>query len=1469
MKNVKKIICILLAAALIAPVSSTNLYQDSMVVTAADEEWKPLKLWYDKPAEQLASNEADQWENYGLPIGNGQIGGVMFGDAASEHIQFNEDTLWSGGPSASRPNYKGGNIMDRAGYVKQAQDYLAAGNTSAATSICNTYLIGESDGYGAYQTFGDFYLDFALPGSSVTNYSRELDIRNAAAGVSFTNAGVNFKREYFVSYPDDVMVMGILADQAGKVSFTLRYRDPGGRTGVTTTANAADGTLRIAGTVTDNQMEYEALFKVVKSGGTFSTSGTDKLVVTGADSVYIVMNCATNYVNDYPTYRREVDLAAEVAECVDKAASKPYETLLADHTADYKELFDRVGFDLGGTAPALTTDQLLSGYKGGSLSDSDKKYLEELYFQYGRYLLIASSRGDSLPANLQGIWNRVNNPPWGSDYHININLQMNYWPAYVTNIAETALPMVEYMDSLREPGRVTAEAYHGIESTPENPEQGFVAHTQNTPFGWTCPGWSFSWGWSTSAVAWMMQNVYDYYEFTQDKEYLEETIWPMLRETALFWDQVLVYDQASGRWVSSPTYSPEHGPYTIGNTFEQTLVYELINMFKDAMSELGSNSVEDIALLDSLTEKQSKMKPLTIGSWGQIWEWWDEDSYASYPGESQHRHLSHLLGLYPGRIITSDTPGYMEAAKASLNHRGDAATGWSMGHKLNLWARTGDGDHAYVLYGNLLKNGTLPNLWDTHTPFQIDGNFGGTSGVAEMVLQSHAGFIDLLPAIPQAWKSGSVSGLKARGDYTVGMEWSDNALETAVVTAGNDGACTIKNDRFYNSTSLVVTDGNGNPVDFDIDNGKVTFNAKAAETYTVMVQETETSVESVRLLNGALAVTLKDAGADVTAEDFSIMARFEGEAAEDLETYGFIYDQAKKTAYFAFAPVSADTRKMFYAGVRYVEGVPYKWSDGLMLSPTGGNELVDDRDPRVTYTGAWSTYDNSENYNGTEMYTNETGAYCEFDFYGTGIIYWGMKQSNQGAVDIYLDGEKVADNLSIHNSSTMKKVNLYEKRDLPPGDHTIKVVALSSGTVKASLDAFQYFNDVPYLSDIAVNNGEVSVKFAQLNGAAVSAEELQLFVSVSNGEPVPVRITGFDFDAGTGVATLTFEPYGNQVLQVGVSYHDLTPVYTVSLEGAIIHEVAVTYEAGEGGGIDGKTNQTVALGGNTEPVTAVPKPGYTFVRWDDGETKETRNETNVQTDMTFKAEFKKADVIKTYTVTLDPDGGAVSKKTIEVNAGSAIGALPNPTRTGYTFKGWYTSKTGGVKITDTTKVTASMTVHARWEKASPPIGTTFKSKNLKYKVVKKAGAKASGSVQATGSASKNLRKISIPNTVRYKTFTYKVVSIKGNAFKKNKKVTSVTVGNNVKTIGNNAFSGCSKLKDVKIGTGVTKIGKKVFYNDKRLRTIKILSKKLTSVGRNTFKNIHKNAVIKVPPAKLNAYKDILKGKGQKNTVVIK
>ena len=766
-----------------------------------------LRLWYTKPSSQGGvSGEDNVWQQYTLPIGNGDMGANVYGEISNERLTFNEKTLWTGGPSESRPDYNGGNLEAQGKNgetMKRIQQLFAEGKDSEASSMCNQ-LVGTSDGYGAYQSWGNIYLTYnGIDDAAAENYVRDLDIRTAVSSVNYDVNGTHYSREYFVSNPDNVLVARLTAEGGDKLNLDITF--PSNQGGATV---AEGDTLLLAGEVSDNQMKYDSVLKAVPEGGEVTADG-DTLTVSDADAVTVYVSADTDYKNEYPAYRTgetAEELHAKVAGIVEAAAEKGFDAVKADHIADYSSLFSRVELDLGQTVSDKPTDELLAAYNAGTATAAEQRQLEVILFQYGRYLTLGSSRENSeLPSNLQGVWNNKNNPSWSSDYHMNVNLQMNYWPTYSTNLAECAEPLIDYVDSLREPGRITAAIYAGIVSE-DGEENGFMAHTQNTPFGWTCPGWDFSWGWSPAAVPWILQNCWEYYEFTGDYEYMETYIYPMLKEEAKMYSAMLVKDE-DGKYVSSPTFSPETGPRTNGNTYEQSLIWQL---FTDAITA-GKLVGEDEALLADWQEKLDNLKgPIEIGDDGQVKEWYIETSYnkdenGNTLGEGfGHRHLSHMLGLFPGDLITADTPEWYEAARVSMNLRTDSSTGWGMGQRINTWARLGDGNRAHKLVTDLFANGIYANMWDTHPPYQIDGNFGMTSGVAEMLLQSNAGYINLLPALPDVWENGSVDGLVARGNFAISMAWDFGRITTTEITANNGGECKVLNPWSESSVGMKV-----------------------------------------------------------------------------------------------------------------------------------------------------------------------------------------------------------------------------------------------------------------------------------------------------------------------------------------------------------------------------------------------------------------------------------------------------------------------------------------------------------------------------------------------------------------------------------------------------------------------------------------------------------------------------------------
>ncbi|MCH5191026.1 MAG: glycoside hydrolase family 95 protein [Oscillospiraceae bacterium] len=764
-----------------------------------------MKLLYLKPTSKLRLKKPyytgfeNQWQQTALPLGNGSLGLTVMGEVKQDRLVLNHKNLWSGGPSKNRPGYSGGNITvpDKNGkmpydYYNEIRSEFIKGNDKKAYDLCEK-LVGLKDGYGSYMCWGELsFADNSI--KKYKNYKRELDLSSAVCCVQYdailkNGDTVSDKREYFVSHPD----------RSAVVRFTRR----GGELALRLSLSSAHGGVKYgkneiihSGRLTDNDLKF-CLFANIDTDGELYADA-DRISVAHATFITLIFSADTDYADKYPQYRTgesEEDLFNRVKLQADTAAKKPYNELLNAHINDYSHLFSRVQLDIGGTDDQ-TADKLLCGYNKKTTTEEKRRSAEQLLYDYGRYMLISSSREDDiLPSNLQGIWNVSNSPIWSCDYHLNINLQMNYFPVFSGNLAECAAPLVRYINSLAIPGRLTAEYYTGAQSHGEE-KNGFLFHTQNTPFGWTCPGWKFNWGWSPAAVPWILHSLYEYYEYTLDRRVLKRDIYPLLRETAEYFSGLLV--EHNGRLVTVPCFSPEHGPRTLGNTYEQSLLWQLY----DDASKSADVLETDCELSAKWKGIMSRLKPYEIGDDGQIKEWYHETKLGSM-GEHHHRHISHLLGLYPGNFMNKvDTPELVNAAKISLNDRGDKSTGWSMGHKINCWARTGDGDRVLKIIGELFKNGIYPNFWDVHPPFQIDGNFAFAAGINEILLQSHSGFIELLPALPSKWKNGSVTGLVARGNFTVSMKWLDNQLVSAEIISNAGGICRL----YYGKSEFSVND---------------------------------------------------------------------------------------------------------------------------------------------------------------------------------------------------------------------------------------------------------------------------------------------------------------------------------------------------------------------------------------------------------------------------------------------------------------------------------------------------------------------------------------------------------------------------------------------------------------------------------------------------------------------------------------
>jgi len=756
---------------------------------------KEYKLWYDKPAPnrgKVATNwpshwskEKDpDWEEWSLPLGCGYLGANVFGRTDIERVQITD------------------------------------------VSLANPYPSGVNN-------FAETYFDINHPEHDVINYTRSLNLNDATSTVTYEYQGVQYTREYLASYPDAVIAIKFSASKPGSIRFCVRAETPylipfgmepfggEGDMGKTGIVKADGNTITLKGEMEHYAIHYEGQIRLLSTGGVVKHS-YDKLFVENADEAVVLITGGTNYeIAEKNYFGDRLDRLKgnalpheKVMMRIEHAAAIGYDEIKRRHIADYGQFFNRVVFDVGGTLSDVPTDQLLLNYKEGKYDP----YLEEVYFQFGRYLLIASSRKGSLPGNLQGIWNQYGIAPWSAGYWHNINIQMNYWPAFTTNLAEMFESYVDMNKAFFTLAQKNADEYIQQVVT-ENPDvvyavpaasfgeskNGWAVGTGAGPFRMSRPAPGGHSGPGTSALTAKM--FWDYYDYTRDEDILRNVSFPIIEGVANFLSKSVI--EKDGLLLAHPSASPENRHnndhyQTTGAAFDQQMIYE---NHKDLIAAADILGIDD-DVVKTAKAQINLLDPIIIGGSGQIKEYREENMYSDI-GDPHHRHISHLKSLFPGQLITSDTPEWADAAKVTLKMRGDKSTGWAMAHRLLCWARVKDGQRAYELYQTLLKVGTLPNLWDTHPPFQIDGNYGGTAGVSEMLLQSNGNVMEPLPALPPAWDHGSYSGLVARGNFVVDCVWAHHLITKLTITSRAGEACQI---RYPNIQHAQITDEQGNNV---------------------------------------------------------------------------------------------------------------------------------------------------------------------------------------------------------------------------------------------------------------------------------------------------------------------------------------------------------------------------------------------------------------------------------------------------------------------------------------------------------------------------------------------------------------------------------------------------------------------------------------------------------------------------------
>jgi alpha-L-fucosidase 2 len=759
-----------------------------LINNSASAQSKPFKLWYDKPASR--------WEET-LPLGNGRLGMMPDGGINNEQVVLNDITLWSGAPQDA-------NNYEAYKNLPEIRRLILAGKNDEAQNLVNQNFVctGKGSGganWGCFQMLGNLNIQYQYEGKEKTPavYKRELLLNNAIATTDYTLNNVHFKREYFTSFNGDVAIIRITADKAGQINCKLSLSRPE-RGESEVKANRIELSGQLDNGIDGKGMQYLTLLAPVVSGGKISKEG-NSLEVTKANVLTIYVSTKTSY--------KDTQFRQNATLLLDKAIKQDYATEKLKHQQVFQKMFNRLDIDLGaGENSQLSTDKRLALYYKNPESDLQ---LPALFFQYGRYLSISSTRVGLLPPNLQGLWANQVHTPWNGDYHLDVNVQMNHWPLEVVNLSELNLPLADLVSNMVPNGQKTAKAYYNAD--------GWIAHVITNIWGFTEPGESASWGVANAGSGWLCNNLWDHYAFTKDVNYLKK-IYPIIKGSAQFYSSVLVADPKTGWMMTAPSVSPENSFYmangktanvTMGPTIDNQIVRELFTNVMEAAKKLG----KDEALQTSLQQKLDKLPPAgRISKDGRIMEW-IEDYKETDP---QHRHISHLYGVYPASLITVDgTPDLAEASKKTLNVRGDDGPSWSIAYKLLFWARLRDGNRAFKLFREMLKptqrtdinygagGGVYDNLLSAGPPFQIDGNFGATAGIAEMLIQSHEGYISLLPAIPDAWKKyGSVKGLKARGNYTLNFSWKNGVITSYQVFSPTGSSVKVKiNGKLINVVS--------------------------------------------------------------------------------------------------------------------------------------------------------------------------------------------------------------------------------------------------------------------------------------------------------------------------------------------------------------------------------------------------------------------------------------------------------------------------------------------------------------------------------------------------------------------------------------------------------------------------------------------------------------------------------------------